>query len=296
MLLAFVALLAAASPSPTPSPTPTPLAIPSGTPRGMVVGSPPSFSFTAPDVVKRNGLILTFYYSHVEFVLTDPSGRKTGFDVATGEHLNEIPGAGYDRRPATIDYEAGIVDDDPPTRITMAGPDVGEYVVDGTGVGGGTYSFEIASWDDTGKHVASVPTVEDQPLATGDRFRYTIVYDSKPGAVPQRLGGFDGGGQLPRDANRFLTYVMPTSGNTKLPAGTTEARIAINYGATVKPQTFAATLNGVDVTASFHPAPDAQEAVKLPVSPGSNVLKLSIDGLAGRRTAIDSDRLVFDVQ
>ena len=288
MLLALVVLLASASPSPTPSPKQTRrLAIPRGTPRINVSGELSPVYVDRRVFFKQNSLILTFYDSFVQFVVTDPSGRRTGFDVATGEALNEIPGAGYDRLPTTIDYEAGIVDDDPPTRITMAGPDVGEYVVDATGLGDGTYSFQIASWDDTGQHVASVPTIRGQPVAMGDRFRYTIVYDSKPGAVPQRLGGFDGGGQRPRDVNRFLTYLMPISGTTKLPAGTTEARIAINYGA---------TLNGVDVTASFHPAPDAQEAVRLPVSSGSNVLKLSIAGLAGRRTATDSDRLLFDVQ
>lgn len=76
-------------------------------------------------------------------------------------------------------------------------------------------------------------------------------------------------------------------------------------GETVFPQTFSATLNGVDVTAAFHPGPDdgaslvAYLAVgSSPLAAGKNVLITRMEGLVPgtSRRAVDTDRMVFDVQ
>ncbi len=62
------------------------------------------------------------------------------------------------------------------------------------------------------------------------------------------------------------------------------------------PATFEATLNGVDIRASFHPAAGKGESVAIPLSPGRNVLVLSVQGQLPTRTATDTDRLVLLVQ
>lgn len=76
-------------------------------------------------------------------------------------------------------------------------------------------------------------------------------------------------------------------------------------GETVFPETFSATLNGVDITAEFHagPADGATLTAFLaigssPLQAGKNVLITRIDGLVPgtSRTATDTDRMVFDVQ
>lgn len=59
--------------------------------------------------------------------------------------------------------------------------------------------------------------------------------------------------------------------------------------------TFTAELNGRDVSALFRPGAGSGESVRLPLAPGRNVLKLSVQGTAGARQATDTDRLVFVV-
>ncbi|MEW6675315.1 MAG: hypothetical protein AB1348_04810 [Nitrospirota bacterium] len=72
--------------------------------------------------------------------------------------------------------------------------------------------------------------------------------------------------------------------------------LLVFYGKTILPETFNATLNGIDIKGIFHPKPDISEAVKLNLQKGRNTLILSVDGIRddGKR-ATDRDRLVFIV-
>ena len=246
----------------------------------------------------NSGSFFVIFRSPVHFIVTDPQGRRTGYDVASGHYIREIPGAMYDDGPGgggPDRTEPPAQDAHFPKAFGIPQATAGEYAIAVTGTHDGTYSMDVLSYDTTDK-ATSLPSVEDQPIQMGEKVRYTLSYDPTPGVATERYGGFDGGGQRPRDVNRFLTYVKPTAGTTSLPTGTTEYRVTVSYGATVLPAAFTANLNGTSVGNLFHPAPGTQEIVALPLTPGSNVLKLSIDGLAGRRTATDSDRLVFDVQ
>lgn len=64
-----------------------------------------------------------------------------------------------------------------------------------------------------------------------------------------------------------------------------------------EPQTFTATLNGVDITSRFAPSSGGHEAIPLTLARGSNVLLLSVQGAtATGRLATDTDGLVFIVQ
>lgn len=70
----------------------------------------------------------------------------------------------------------------------------------------------------------------------------------------------------------------------------------IFYSNAVTPTSFSATLNGTDVSSSFHPQPGTSEAVSIPLQAGRNLLDLQIDGNLPNRVATDTDRLVFDVK
>ena len=51
----------------------------------------------------------------------------------------------------------------------------------------------------------------------------------------------------------------------------------------------------MDLTSEFNPTPGGSDMVQIPLQPGRNVLKLSVDGQLPNRVATDSDRLVFIV-
>ena len=110
------------------------------------------------------------------------------------------------------------------------------------------------------------------------------------------FGQFNGGGQRPRDVNRFLTYDNPTSTTTTLPTGTTNFPLTIYYGPTVHITSFRAVLNGVDITSQFFPTPSGKQTVNIQLPPGKSVLQLTVDGELPGRTATDADKLVFNVQ
>jgi hypothetical protein len=105
--------------------------------------------------------------------------------------------------------------------------------------------------------------------------------------------GFDGGGQRPKDVNKFLTYANPTSSQTSLPAGTSSFPLQIVYGNTIIPSTFKAVLNGVDISSAFSPMPASSQAVALQLQRGKNVLVVSVDGHLPNKIATDNDRLTF---
>ncbi|HEX2061283.1 MAG TPA: hypothetical protein VHK90_11120 [Thermoanaerobaculia bacterium] len=134
---------------------------------------------------------------------------------------------------------------------------------------------------------------EDPPDAREFQVTTTTIGPSDP----DESAYFNGGGQSPANVNPFLRYLAPADSRTKLAAGTTFFDVVVNFGTTTKPETFTATLNGVDVRAQFSPAPGATNVVRIPLQPGSNKLQLSISGVTSSgRTATDTDTLTFLVQ
>jgi hypothetical protein len=230
------------------------------------------------------------FHSPVQFVVTDPSGQQTGYDVSTGTYLNGIPSAGYsDEGVPDLDDQPNP---DPPKVFEMPRPPSGDYQIAATGTANGTYSLDV--WfDDQNGTTSKMPTMTDVAIGKGETHSFLLSY--APGASPNVAGGFSGGGQRPRDVNRFLSYVTPSSNHITLPSGATSFALILSYGPTTQAATFAATLNGTDATALFQPAPGTMQTVRVPLVSGTNVLKLSIDGSTGTRIATDTDRLVFDV-
>lgn len=95
--------------------------------------------------------------------------------------------------------------------------------------------------------------------------------------------------------DELLSYSRPGQRQTTLAAGTTSYSVMIFYGAGLNATSFSATLNGVNVSSTFHPTAGGSEVVTIPLVTGRNVLKLSATGVVGGRTASDADQLVFKV-
>lgn len=250
------------------------------------VFSGPEHTFTT-----SSGITITFH-SPVQLLLTDPQGRRLGTDPIADQSFDEIPGAYYEAG-GLEDDETGEPDDDPTKTLFVPTPAVGDYALGITGTSDGSYNSEFDFYDVNG--TLSESTLRNIPITLNQVQRLNFTYSDTAGAAPKLVGGFDGGGQRPRDVNRFLSYGNPADSPVSLPAGTQTFPLLVFYGATTIPASFSATLDGVDVTSLFHPQPGQAEMVILPLVSGRNVLQLSIQGNLPSRVATDSDRLVFQV-
>lgn len=251
--------------------------------------------FTGPEfdwTDRLSGLTIRLY-SPAELLLTDPQGQRTGRDPMTNMDYEEIPDSAYG------DCSIADAENGEPTPVVMEldirEPLDGSYTMQVTGTEAGSYSLYVRPQDRTGRSLAQA-FFADIPTYPGAVHQYVFEYSSSPGAVLKLSGGFDGRGQRPSDVNKFLSYANPTSPRVQLQAGENTFPLMIFYGAAILPQTFKATLKGVDITAQFHPTPGGNELVNLSLAPGSNTLVLSVDGTtATGRVATDTDRLVFSV-
>ncbi|MFO7599437.1 MAG: hypothetical protein R6X27_06460, partial [Candidatus Desulfacyla sp.] len=233
-------------------------------------------------------------FSPVELLVTAPDGSKTGLDPLTTEDLNEIPNSTYTDEALGNDV-TGVLDPDPVKIFYLSdGFEAGDYQVTVTGTGNGDYDMVISQYDKFGNERGTT-AMEDTPIREDEVHLYRVSIDpSTASQPPQVAGGFDGKGQRPRDVNKFLSYSNPSASRTYVEADTATYRIAVSYGSTVQADTFAAELDGIDITNSFNPIPGESESVTIPVQSGRNVLELSIDGMVDSgRIATDSDRLVI---
>lgn len=248
----------------------------------------PEFTY----VDSQCGISITFH-SPGELLITDPLGRKEGYDPATDVlYFDEIPHSGY--------VEAGLptLPNDPPEpesrELSISIPVEGEYELEVIGTGEGNYDLEIYAWDREGDESSRI--VEQVPISPNVVHTYVLSYSREAGSQIETSGAFDGKGQRPRDVNKFLSYSSPTQVTTELAQGETTFDVFVLYDPTIIPQSFEAELNRQDITSLFSPSPGGAESVRLNLSKGRNTLILSVDGsLASGRQATDRDRLVFIV-
>ena len=254
--------------------------------------------FSGPEYVytDKSSNITIQFYSPGELLLTDPQGRRLGFDPIKGITYKEIPNGSY--------AGEGLVDDSDPNadpegdpsyheEIYIHRPIDGDYHLKVIGTETGTYSLIIRTMDtDFGLSEKNFLYLS---IAPNSIHSYSFTYSKAIGSKTKVFGGFDGGGQRPKDVNKFLRYANPSESQTTLPAGTTTFPLHIFYGSTIIPGTFKAELNGADISSAFRPVQGEDQVVTLNLSPGRNVLVLSVNGQLPTRVATDTDRLVFKV-
>lgn len=242
------------------------------------------------------GDIVITFHSPGELVLTDPLGRRVGYDPINGATYAEVPGAAYDSIAlSTVTGPGQVIGEEKWSKeVYVHGPISGAYTVDVAGTGTGTYILQITGY---AGYAEANAEYDDVPITPGEVHSYTFQFDKSAIAGEQALpvgGGFSGGGQR-SDVDAFLTYSRPAQRRVDLPAGTTTYPLMLFYAATTLPGTFRAELNSADVTGLFHAAPGSSEVVSLPLTSGRNVLLLTIEGDAAGHTATDRDRLTFIV-
>lgn len=94
--------------------------------------------FAPADGVFHPSLILNGF-SPIEFYVTDPLGRRTGYSAAGG-HFAEIPNANYYFQPPIVDQTSGQPQGDGMIEFYVIDPLPGDYVVTVIGTDSGDYS------------------------------------------------------------------------------------------------------------------------------------------------------------
>lgn len=235
--------------------------------------------------------ITIYFHSPGELLITDPQGRRTGYDPIAGIEYLEIPRSAYVSE-AIEDATTG--EPGPETKIIdIRQPLQSDYELKVIGTEEGNYTLEIYAHDRENNQSAK-EFLEPIPISSGMVHTYTLNYSREAGSKLEVSGSFDGKGQRPRDVNKFLSYSNPTQMSTDVPAGVTTFDLFIFYDKATVPASFKAELNRQDITGLFCPSPGGAEVVRLNLVKGRNTLVLSIDGtLPSGRVATDRDRLVF---
>lgn len=240
-------------------------------------------------VTKSARMLRIGVHSDVRFILTDPAGRSAGFDRVTGLATTQIPLSIPSENCSTT------TSSDQPAKlcfrqIEIKNPLPGEYRLAIMATQGRIYGIYWS--DQAGGHLAG-RRYSNLPISTDELQVYDFECAADPAADGLR-GNFTGS-QASGAADNLLTWGRPSSDSPRLPAGTRDYEPIIVYGPTVDPSTFRAQLNNSVITELFHPAPGTAEAVRLPLRPGNNVLKVMISGRVESRTAVDTDTFDFKV-
>lgn len=253
--------------------------------------------FQGPDlntvIQTFNGSVTVKIHSPAELLITNSAGQKTGLDPITHTSFAQIPNAVYLNDSITDPNDGSDNPAESDTKsLDLGAPPPDTFTLTVTGTDFGSYRLEFLSFDPNFKLTAA--RIRDVPTSPGSVQMFTFTTPIVTGQPFPLSGGFDGGGQS-AEVDHFLTYANPTKARTTLPTGTTTFPLFVFYDTHDIASSFAAVLNGISVSNLFHPTPGTFEVVNIPLTAGTNVLKLSISGNLPGRVATDTDRLVFDV-
>lgn len=136
------------------------------------------------DTQKNESALFVSGHSPIELVITDPLGRKSGYDPRTGTTLAEIPGATYgtvtfgpvDAATAEAEVEA--------REFHLGDPVEGTYVIEVIGTGDGAYTVHASAFR-TGKSMDNREYAGSTTLNEVDRI--VLQYDEVSGLNGPRL-------------------------------------------------------------------------------------------------------------
>jgi hypothetical protein len=81
----------------------------------------------------------------VEFLLTDPQGRKLGLDPDSGKEFHEIPRATFEWQSPDEDKDGNGAPEIPNGHFEICGPEPGSYHFAGKALDTGTYYFDVTA-------------------------------------------------------------------------------------------------------------------------------------------------------
>ena len=213
-----------------------------------------------------------------ELLLTDPRGRRLGFEPNTQRQHAEVPRAGYDEGTGPV----------PGRELEIMRPADGAYTLEVIGTHAGRYDVSMYANDTEGQPTTAGVELSGIPTRPGLTHRYVFEYASTPPASPTRIAGAYGEGE------RLLTYAYPTGPRTEITVGQASVSLIVFYAPMIVRESFRATLDGRDVSARFRPTPGGRDVVTLPLAPGTSTLVLSVSAaMPGGQTSTQTDRLEF---
>lgn len=247
--------------------------------------------YAGPEYVMKFKQIEIHFCSPGEISVTNALGRRTGYNPNDGSIIQQIPDSYYSY--SSVDDNETDEQIHQYKELFINNPTDGDNVLEVIGTANGTYSLCICTYDS--ENNSSDITIPDIPISKGDRHFYNFSYPSSE-AIFKISGNFDGGGQRPKDVNKFLSYGNITKSHVDLSFDMRNIKLLIFYNNSILPQTFKAKLNDKDITSTFNPVPGKFEAIDLILVKGKNTLILSVEGtLSNGHIARDTDRITFKV-
>jgi hypothetical protein len=192
----------------------------------------------------------------VEFILTDPLGRRTGFDPATNTSYQDIPASDYSTSVYCDELNFSFCK--PPFKaLDMANQMAGQYMLDIIGTGNGDFTVEVRASDAAGNWIAQTYSGTTAPGASS-RFTFqggvtTFATFSANVAINNGLNQFAVGGQftLGLGSSGIDPLTQPVTlqvgaFSITIPAGSFQRDSNGNY-------VFQGTINGVQLVAGIQP-------------------------------------------
>ncbi len=119
--------------------------------------------------------ILFILGSPAELVITDPTGKKLGYNPTTNTSYNEISGATYWTQSFLAPELVGVVNPDESKYVWIPYPISGEYKVEVIGVSNGSYSLDVSSYNNLDQSFVINRTGN---IAKDQVVEYKLVYDT----------------------------------------------------------------------------------------------------------------------
>lgn len=149
-------------------------------------------------------------HSPIEFLVTDPAGRRTGYDPQTGQYVQEILDSSYGIEAiGATDGTGGHIET---LMFETGAPIAGTYSVQLIGIGTGEYQIDFVGYDSGGS--SSQQTIIGA-IADTARISLTLVYSSTPGSqitvtLPNNVAPIaDAGG--PYQVNQGQAFALDAS-------------------------------------------------------------------------------------
>jgi hypothetical protein len=150
--------------------------------------------YVPSDGVPRPAVVINIY-SPADVLVTDPNGRRSGIDPATGQVFDEIPGSSYSD-------EGGIEDDENPgfhtdfyRSLHLSAPVDGNYQINVTGTGSGPYDLEVVARDSSDSYTLQQLLGVTRP-GTVDQYSLAFSRTQSDGTSISSPGSIKGGGNF----------------------------------------------------------------------------------------------------
>lgn len=192
----------------------------------------------------------------VEFILTDPQGRRTGFDPISSTSFQEIPASAYSTSVYSDELNFSFVE--PPVKsLDMAAPMAGQYTLNVVGTGSGSFTLEVTAADAAGNWITQTYSGMTAPgVSTQFTFQGAVTIFATFSAIVDinaSKNQFAVGGQFTLGAGspgidpltQPVTLLLGAFSMT-IPAGSFHLDSHGNY-------VFHGTINGVQLAAGVQP-------------------------------------------